>query len=54
MKYFRISYVGYIEGEYDSVEDAMEEAVEAIQDDIEDNHANFCVEEYDVIKDEWK
>lgn len=53
MPYYRVTYEGYLEGDYGFVEKAKEEFIIALKEDIEDDR-NIVVEEFDEEKKEWK
>lgn len=53
MATYRVTYEGYIEGEYDSAEKAKEDFVVALTEDIEDSR-NIVVEEFDEETESWK
>lgn len=52
MGYFRVTYEGYLEGEYETADDAIEEFAELAKEDIE-THFHITVEEYDEESGKW-
>jgi hypothetical protein len=59
MPYFRVTYVGYVEGDFDTEEDAKEEFLSGLNEDYTDAYGRsredmVCVEEFDEVTGEWK
>jgi len=59
MPYFRVSYEGYIEGEYDNEEEAIKEFLEGLNEDYVDAYGRtreqmLRVEKFNEEKGEWE
>ena len=59
MAYYRVTYDGYVEGEYESEEAAKQDLLACMDEDYVDHVGRtredmLSVEEYDSEKDEWK
>ena len=59
MPYYRVTYEGYIEGEYDNAEEAKHDFMKYIVNDEIDQYDrtwmdSIAVEEYDEKTEKWK
>ena len=55
MPYFRITYEGYVEDEFDSEEEAINTFVETVQTDLEnEDYTHVGIEKYNDEKGEWE
>ena len=52
MGYYRVTYEGYIEGEYDSEREAINNFKIAMEEDVEDKN-NIAISEFDEITKHW-
>ena len=54
MKYYRVSYDGYTEGEYEDRAAAIKDFVECVQDDLDDSCNTITVEVYNEDTEKWE
>lgn len=51
MGYYRITYDGYVEGEYESADEAKAEFIKSLEENDPDQY--ICVEKFDEATKEW-
>ncbi len=53
MKYYRIEYDGYSEGEYESLDAAIKDFIERTQEDFDDG-VNITVKRFNEETNQWE
>jgi hypothetical protein len=54
MGYYRVIYEGYLEDEFDTKNEAIEQFIKSMEEDIDSGHSNIVVEEYNYELDKWE
>ena len=52
--FYRLTYEGYTEGEYDTEADALENFIENVREDLDDDGRNIVVNKFDEKTKKWE